>query len=408
MPRCSLMNATVVVLGDLGRSPRMQYHALALAAEGARVRLVGYAGTRLVPALVEHVGISVCALTAPLVADPRRLLRPVYVAYSLAKLARVTFALLRALLSGPRPDLLLVQSPPVLPTLVVAWLATRLRGGRMVIDWHNLGTPLVKRTLGDHSRLARLHGWLERRLGRTADAHLCVSQALQRALLEHGLTADILYDRPAVGFESTLPTARAELLQRLGVATEGPRPLILVAPSGWTEEEDTGLLFAALEVVDARLGSATEGLAVVLTGRGPLRDAFQRRLGMRPWARVRIVCTWLEPDQYPALLRACDVGLSLHRSFSGLDLAMKVEDLLGSGLPVIALDHGCVREQLTPSRNGWLVEDARALAEVLVELAQAGPEGAVLRHAQAQVRAHERAGFGAEWRAHARAVLLAP
>lgn len=32
----------VAVLGDLGRSPRMQYHALALARHGRQVALLGY------------------------------------------------------------------------------------------------------------------------------------------------------------------------------------------------------------------------------------------------------------------------------------------------------------------------------------------------------------------------------
>jgi len=37
----------VVVLGDLGRSPRMQYHAISLAKSGARVDLIGFTGTNL-------------------------------------------------------------------------------------------------------------------------------------------------------------------------------------------------------------------------------------------------------------------------------------------------------------------------------------------------------------------------
>src|SRR5450755_1982651 len=37
--------ATVLVLGDLGRSPRMLNHALALAADGAEVSLCGYQET---------------------------------------------------------------------------------------------------------------------------------------------------------------------------------------------------------------------------------------------------------------------------------------------------------------------------------------------------------------------------
>ena len=36
----------VVVLGDLGRSPRMQYHALSIAQHGGRVDLVGYEGEK--------------------------------------------------------------------------------------------------------------------------------------------------------------------------------------------------------------------------------------------------------------------------------------------------------------------------------------------------------------------------
>jgi len=34
----------IVVLGDIGRSPRMQYHALSIANHGGRVFLIGYHG----------------------------------------------------------------------------------------------------------------------------------------------------------------------------------------------------------------------------------------------------------------------------------------------------------------------------------------------------------------------------
>lgn len=34
----------VVVLGDIGRSPRMQYHALSIAKHGGNVHLIGYQG----------------------------------------------------------------------------------------------------------------------------------------------------------------------------------------------------------------------------------------------------------------------------------------------------------------------------------------------------------------------------
>lgn len=36
----------IVVLGDIGRSPRMQYHALSIAKHGGRVYLIGYQGKK--------------------------------------------------------------------------------------------------------------------------------------------------------------------------------------------------------------------------------------------------------------------------------------------------------------------------------------------------------------------------
>ena len=36
--------ACIIVLGDIGRSPRMQYHALSLAKTGFDVDIVGYGG----------------------------------------------------------------------------------------------------------------------------------------------------------------------------------------------------------------------------------------------------------------------------------------------------------------------------------------------------------------------------
>ena len=39
--KCSVQ---IVVLGDLGRSPRMQYHALSIATHGGYVALIGYRG----------------------------------------------------------------------------------------------------------------------------------------------------------------------------------------------------------------------------------------------------------------------------------------------------------------------------------------------------------------------------
>ena len=38
------VSVQVLVLGDIGRSPRMQYHAISIAKNGGEVELIGYAG----------------------------------------------------------------------------------------------------------------------------------------------------------------------------------------------------------------------------------------------------------------------------------------------------------------------------------------------------------------------------
>lgn len=45
----------VIVLGDLGRSPRMQYHALSLCREGYEVEFVGYGGKNIHVATSTHI-----------------------------------------------------------------------------------------------------------------------------------------------------------------------------------------------------------------------------------------------------------------------------------------------------------------------------------------------------------------
>lgn len=52
-------SVSIVVLGDLGRSPRMQYHAKSFAKEGYEVDLVGYSG-RVGPAFMVRANSLVC------------------------------------------------------------------------------------------------------------------------------------------------------------------------------------------------------------------------------------------------------------------------------------------------------------------------------------------------------------
>ena len=57
LTRVNMVHAVVITLGDLGRSPRMQYHAQSLCQmdELSRVTAVGYAGEVLIPGMLWYM-----------------------------------------------------------------------------------------------------------------------------------------------------------------------------------------------------------------------------------------------------------------------------------------------------------------------------------------------------------------
>ena len=43
--------------------------------------------------------------------------------------------------------MLLLQNPPAVPTLAAAWATRLVRGGAVVVDWHNLGFSVLEHGL---------------------------------------------------------------------------------------------------------------------------------------------------------------------------------------------------------------------------------------------------------------------
>jgi beta-1,4-mannosyltransferase len=407
-------DVAVVVLGDLGRSPRMQYHALALADAGARVDLIGLAGSQPCAPVRAHPTIRLRQLPDP--PAPRRASGPRYLAGAARRAAAQARALARALDDAAAP-VILAQTPPALPTLAVALRAARRSGARLVVDWHNLGHTLLALRLGAAHPAVGLMAVAEHRLGRRAAAHLCVSTAMRDALRTRwGIDAVVLPDQPARPFAALPAAAREEAARRLaarhGWSGDGARPAVVVAPSGWSADDAFDLLIAALPTLDARLGasSAFPGLLLLLTGAGPRRDAVAAQLASLPLARITPRAVWLSADEYPAALASADLGLCLHRSASGLDLPMKIADMLGAGLPVCALDDGgCLREMVRPGDDARLFRDAgdlaAALAELLGDLPGPAPELDRLRAGALTAATGPR--WDDAWRAQAAPLLLA-
>ena len=134
----------VVVLGDFGRSPRMQYHALSLAEQAGRdVHVVAYGGSAPHAAVASHPRITLHALREP-PASLARLPRPLALAVKAAlQLATLLWALLWRV---PAPSHYLLQTPPCVPTFAACLVAAALRRARLVVDWHNFAYSLMALT----------------------------------------------------------------------------------------------------------------------------------------------------------------------------------------------------------------------------------------------------------------------
>ncbi len=393
------MQAAVIVLGDLGRSPRMQYHALALAVNGVDVDLIGEEGSSL-PSSLQHPRIRIHRLKA------RR---------GLAGVAGATFALFAACRRARRPDVIVAQTPPAIPTIMVAWAAARLRGSRLILDWHNLGWTMLE-ARGAGWAIVRLARVLEHLSSKLGDAHLAVSEALAHHLRSTwGLSSvRVLRDRPgeAFGPRNIRDTMRAAIIRQAGFS-EDAQPAIAISPTSWTKDEALDLVFAAADELEARWrdDGPADGLVIVISGSGEGREAFDERLRARSPRRVRIVTTFVVADEYPALVASADAGLSFHRSSSGLDLPMKICDLFGASLPVCAFDYGTtLRELVEPDRNALLFTDSRGLASCLDRLFRSWPVPSELyQQMQLSVAA---AAAGSRWidgwQREARETILAP
>ena len=171
----------VVVLGDFGRSPRMQYHALSLAKQARLdVDVVAYAGSTPRSEILREPRIHLHLISPPPAwlarYLPRVLALATRVLLQLFQLAALTLARL------PRPDYVLLQTPPCAPAFTACRLVALLRGAAFVVDWHNFAYTLMALKFGaggDAHPLVRLARWYESTACRGADAHLCVTDAMR-------------------------------------------------------------------------------------------------------------------------------------------------------------------------------------------------------------------------------------
>jgi beta-1,4-mannosyltransferase len=431
--------ATVLVLGDVGRSPRMQYHALSLADQaGMEVDLVGYAGARCHERIAGHPRIHLRLMRPWTFAPPKALFLLVAPFKVLFQLAQLFFTLLVAV---PRPDFLLVQNPPAIPTLFVARLVAALRCSRLVIDWHNFGYTLLGMSLGARHPLVRVAYWYERVWGRGAAGNLCVTKAMAAHLrAEWGIEAQVLYDRPPDIFRRLQPAEIHELFVRLerdgalagvswrdergehsdqltwvterrdgSVSMRRDRPVVVVSSTSWSVDENFDTLLEAVEFVEGHAASKRfPRILVLITGKGPRLPHYKAKIAQMKLERCQVLTAWLAAEDYPRLLGAADLGISLHESSSKLDLPMKVVDMFGCQLPVCAVGYECLGELVQHGKNGLIFEDSSELAHQLVELLRDFPAAPQLDAFRKDLASFQRLRWSDNWERSAKPLFDAP
>jgi beta-1,4-mannosyltransferase len=153
--RCGT-RACIIVLGDVGRSPRMQYHALSLASENFDVELVGYEGSRPHEDLMKNEKIKLHLMSHP---PNMPLVFPSPFRYAFKVIWQSVQLMWVMLVQLQWPSHVLVQNPPAIPTLAVAWMFSRIYGSKFMIDWHNYGYSILSLTLGKNHIMVRFAKW---------------------------------------------------------------------------------------------------------------------------------------------------------------------------------------------------------------------------------------------------------
>jgi len=324
----------VIVLGDVGRSPRMQYHTLSLLQDGCKVSLIGYTGTPLIAPLEEAASkrrqlyvIRVQPWTPWKVLRRTKVLKPFYYLLRFMELIRVlTYALIQMTTGADSDgiDCLLVQNPPSIPSLILSYLFCWFHGSTLIIDWHNLGFTMLT-DLKESHWIRKLAYRYELYFSHRADGHLCVTKAMERFLrqtfhLESSSSSrkrsaiiQVLYDRPPSFFRRTTSTERVDLMNRLDTTNkeqkdrvlpstfpakdltkpfpqqrgQQQRTALIISSTSWSPEEDFHILLDSLRKLDQNVRETNQQhfprIAVVVTGKGPQKSMYENEiLRLRP------------------------------------------------------------------------------------------------------------------------------
>lgn len=336
------MKVTIVVLSDIGRSPRMVNHAFALmkafgkdadqlrldvvCLQGEKSRLNEYDSNEpLASSTIITTNATTTANTAtgatvaaPVVLNsdskakvyfhylkdintnrtrmgmPRAVLLVIKGIYALASM----FYYL--LFSCSSPDVMILQNPPAIPALAVMIIVARIHGlisfvtsfGKIkhqpivIIDWHNLGFSMFEMKYRKNHLIVKGARLYEKYLSQYADLHFTVTDAMKIWLNQYfklpSNHMSVLYDKPPDTFHQLTKQEKIAFLSSNKIKKLigwNEGEKIIISSTSWTPDEDFSILKEAIKLLQKETDQTNlPVLRFVITGKGPLRESFEKEI----------------------------------------------------------------------------------------------------------------------------------
>lgn len=356
---------SIFVLGDLGHSPRMCYHARSFSKLDYYVNLCGYLEEQPPYDIIDDINIDIYPITVT-----KNTSHLPFILFAAKKMVIQLVQILTLLLDFRGTDYILIQNPPSIPILIIvlAYIKIFSRRTELIIDWHNLNYTILNLKFENLNHpLVRILKLYEKFLGQFADFHITVTKRMKEYLVDdfnfNRKKIVTLHDRPGEQFKALeyMDVTKNEILKSHEIFRDIQNISdykILVSSTSFTPDEDFNVLLDSLKQYDCSISDEKlPRLLVIVTGKGPLREQFLQKVKQLSFlSNVIIKNAWLSSEDYPLILSVADLSISLHTSSSGIDLPMKIVDFFGCGVPVITLRFPAIDELVKNGINGLITD----------------------------------------------------
>jgi glycosyltransferase involved in cell wall biosynthesis len=297
------------------------------------------------------------------------------------------FYAIRACLSAPRPDTVMVSVQPMF-VAPFAWLLARYRGVPFLLEVRDLW-PDVAIELGlIRSRfLIGLGRWLESFIYKRAKHIFVIGPEMKNAIVAKGIPAEKIDVFPQ-GYKAPHTPVRDRETVR-GELDVGDRFVVMFAGSfGLANNEVSFLVDVAAWLKDR------DDIVFLMIGEGNQKQACVDRAEREGLNNLRFM-PMVEKTEIPSLLGAADAAVMAlpPGDLWKICLQNKIFDYMGAGVPVVAAVAGDQEQLIREAEGGIVVEprDVEGFANAIVRLREDPALAERLgKNAAAHVREHLR------------------